>query len=368
MEKDEVAVYWLVIATSISALTSAVLYILGRCCAGFASNVGSVCFQAFAKRLDIREETFNQVTNLLVIPRLLSKLQIRSYRVVWTHDANAQTGDFVQWGWMRIPSKSWVLSLLSTFGVTHYVYVHHDLKTVRIVGPRIAVAALVDMSNVASTTSLTQGQLRELREAFGLDETHTTEADKRCMQWQRRVSCCTCLCMVDLWLIFGRTTFWLQVVAGSVQIVIGIVAVFQCTGQSCKWRGEQPAQRNDSDFHCPLLLTSDDVEQGAHSAEPGAFADLGNGEVCEVRHAFGQEEKRNTPHVDEESQRYSVLIARVYYYEVVAQTTMRSAAAEKMMHFGDSAKLYTMSIQPNFVRFVAERTMIHRQEALQICA
>ena len=367
MEKDSVAAYWLVIATSISALTSTALYILGRCCAGFCSNVSSVCFQAFAKRLDIREETFYQVTNLLVIPRLLSNLQMQSYRVVWTHDANAQTGDYVQWGWMRIPSKSWVLSLLSTYGITHYVHIQHDLKTVTIVGPRSAVAALINMSNAASTTSITRSQLNELREAFGLAETHSTQADKICIRWERRVSCCICLCIVDMWLIFGQTQLWLQVFAGSMPILIGLGAVFQRTWQTCEWRRGQAAQGNDRNLQLPLITTAEEIEAGFHSGEAGAFADSRDGQVCEDLYAFGQGVTCHTPHVDEEHQRYSVLIARVYYYEIVAQTPIKAAAAEKILEFGDSARLYTMSVHPNFVRFVAERTKIHRGEALHIC-
>ena len=341
------AAYWLVIATSISALTSTALYILGRCCSGLCSNIGSVCFQAFAKRLDIREETFYQVTNLLVIPRLLAELQMQSYRVAWTHDANAQTGDFVQWGWMRIPSKSWVLSLLSTCGITHYVHIKHDLKTVTIVGPRRAVAALIDMSNAASTTSITRSQLNELREAFGMAKTHTTQADKICRQWERRVSCCICLCTVDLWLIFGQTKVWLQVFAGSMPIVIGLSVVFQRTWQACKWRWGQAAQGNDGNLQCPLIATREEMEAGVYSGEAGAFADSRERHVCEDGYAFGQEEMCHTPYVDEEIKKYSVLVPRVYYYEVVAQTTIRVAAAEKILEFGDSAKLYTMSIKPN---------------------
>ena len=154
MAKDDAAVYWLIIATSISALTSTFLYILGRCCGTCWSNASSVGFQAFAQWLDIREETFHEVTNQMVFPRLLSGLELNSYRVVWHHDANAQTGDSVQRGWMRLPPKSYVLACLAVCGITHYVYIPHDLKTVTIVGPRRAIAALINASNSVSTTPL----------------------------------------------------------------------------------------------------------------------------------------------------------------------------------------------------------------------
>ena len=247
------------------------------------------------------------------------------------------------------------------------MHIQHDLKTVTIVGPRRAVAALIDMSNAASTTSITRRQLGELREAFGMSETHTTQADKICMQWERRVSCWICLCTVDMWLIFGQTKFWLQVFAGSLPIVIGLGALLQRAWQTCKWRWGQAAQRNDGNLECPLITTQEDMEACVYYREAGASADSRERQVCEDRYAFGQEEICHIPHVDEDIKKYSVLLPRVYYYEVVAQIPIRVVAAEKILEFGDSTKLYTMSIKPNFVQYVAERTMIHRQEALQIC-
>ena len=92
----------------------------------------------------------------------------QTFKVVWNHDANAQTGDFVQYGWLRLPTKSYVLRFLAVCGVTHYVYIPFDLKSVEIVGPAHAIRTLVDMSNLAATTSLTPEQLAILRQEFGM--------------------------------------------------------------------------------------------------------------------------------------------------------------------------------------------------------
>ena len=88
--------------------------------------------------------------------------------VGWNHDANAQTGDFVQWGWFRLPSKSHVLRFLAVCGVTHYVYIPSDLNCVVSVGPANAIAALIDLSNGAVTTRLAETRRDTLRCVFGM--------------------------------------------------------------------------------------------------------------------------------------------------------------------------------------------------------
>ena len=185
-DNDNSAVYWLILATSISSLTSAIFYIFQRSCSTCWGNISSICFQKFAECLEIREETFHEVTNLNSFPRMLQQLQLQSFMVIWKHDANAQTGDFLQFGWIRLPTKSYVLFFLSVLGVTHYVYIPSDLKSVSIVGPVYAISKLIDLSNVAATTRLTEVQLSTLREAFGMGNSWTT-ADRLCTLWERRV-------------------------------------------------------------------------------------------------------------------------------------------------------------------------------------
>ena len=186
MQSDNAAVYWLILATSISSVTTAILYLLQRCCGEFWGNICSVCFQNFAASLDLREETFHQVTNLLIFPRIFQQLQLQTFKVVWNHDANAQTGDCVQWGWLRLPTKSYVLSFLAVCGVTHYVYIPSDLNSVSIVGPADAIATLIDLSNEAATSRLTEAQLDTLRLEFGMGDA-CTKADKICTLWERRL-------------------------------------------------------------------------------------------------------------------------------------------------------------------------------------
>ena len=185
MVYDNSPVFWLILATSISSVTTAILYLFQRCCGNCWSNVGSLCFQRFATSLELRAETFNQVTNLLIFPRVFQQLKLLTFKVVWNHDANAQTGDFVQWGWFCLPTKSYFLWFLGVCGFTHYVWIPMDLQSVDIVGPAHGISTLIDLSNVAATTRLTEEQLETLRCSFGMGDSWT-RADKICTLWERR--------------------------------------------------------------------------------------------------------------------------------------------------------------------------------------
>ena len=116
---------------------------------------------------------------------MFQQLLLQTFKVIWNHDANAQNGDFVQWGWFRLPSKSYVLRFLALCGVTHYVYIASDLSSIEIVGPADAIAKLVDFSNVAALRRLDEMELDTLRHAFGMGDAWTT-ADKICTWWERR--------------------------------------------------------------------------------------------------------------------------------------------------------------------------------------
>ena len=71
-------------------------------------------------------------------------------------------------------------------GVTHYVYISGDLKSVEVVGSVESIAALMNLSNVAATRRLTDLQVIDLRRAFGVDDVWTS-ADKICVPWERRL-------------------------------------------------------------------------------------------------------------------------------------------------------------------------------------
>ena len=121
-----------------------------------------------------------------------------------------------------MPTKSYLLAFLSVCGVTHYVFIPADLSSVSIVGPVDAIAELIDLSNVAATTRLTDTQLDTLRRAFGMGDAWT-KADSVCRLWERRfVFCISSACYMGL---------GCRLNAGPARIIaaaVGVLAAFVC--------------------------------------------------------------------------------------------------------------------------------------------
>ena len=67
---------------------------LQRCCGHFAENLKALSFQKMGMFLNIGEDTF-AVTNVYFLQRLLDDLAIHSSRLVWLHDANAQSNSCI---------------------------------------------------------------------------------------------------------------------------------------------------------------------------------------------------------------------------------------------------------------------------------
>ena len=281
VHNNDFAIYWLILATSISSITTAVLYLFQKCCGQFWGNISSVCFQRFAACLELREESFNEVTNLLIFPRIFQQLHLQTFKVIWNHDANAQTGDFVQWGWFRLPTRSYLLTFLAVCGVTHYVYIPFDLKSVTIVGPADAISTLIDLSNVAATTRLTELQLDALRSAFGMGLSWT-KADRVCRLWERRLFFCMfAACFIFLGSILSAS---LDMIIAA---VVGVVAIVVC---ACRFRAftarrvlshlSLRRRRADLDDEMEIALTDTDhaLAQGLRELNPiESLIDVGDG-------------------------------------------------------------------------------------------
>ena len=74
-----------------SAATS-VLYCVADKFGHLWDNASALILTTIREFLDVEEDTFFRTTNLMVLPRLLQNLGVRSGRLQWCHDANAMTG------------------------------------------------------------------------------------------------------------------------------------------------------------------------------------------------------------------------------------------------------------------------------------
>ena len=370
METSNTAVYWLIITTSIGSIMSALLYLFQRCCGQFGGNIGNVCYQKCAKSLGIRQETFNQVTNLLSLPRIFQQLELETYKVIWNHDANAQTGDAVQHGWIPLPSKSFVLRFLSVCGVTHYVWIPFDIASITIVGPADAIAKLIDLSNEAATTRLTKEQLDTLREAFGIGDAWTT-ADKVATWWERRIV----LFMLSAACI-GLGFMWIPKVAAIIALVMAVgVACWSPRLQHLRgkmWRsGSTLCRRSrnrgiEDQMEVALVAQRHWDRVDSVEATAAVESDLRglNVDALETPQEVitWQELSRSEP-----AQLYSILLARSFYYEVVKQTKVTPKLNECIVKFANEPSMYAVLSKPNFSHYLAERTDIPKNASLHIC-
>ena len=374
---DNSAIYWLILATGISGLTSSLLYLCQRSCTDYWHNVGSICWQRLSSLAGLREETFQQVTNLLIFPRIFEQLGLQTFQMIWKHDANAQTRDCVQWGWFRLPSKSFVISFLSLCGVTHYVYIPMDLKYMTIVGPVEAIILLVDLSNVAATTRLNEFQLDSLRQALGLGDAWT-EADELFTRWERRVACCMLLvCYISLpaWVSLS-TALGLGMCLFAVSAVCRFWRAAMATASSLWYYlprlplstgvGSQ-LERELEDLHEELsqgLVEQVVIETGADISLEEEFwgAADDNSEASEIMHLPGSRDTQNARAI-----LYSLVLARGFFFEVVKQIWVTPCLEEMMVRFADSAQVYALPTQPNFVHYLAERTAVSDNASLHIC-
>ena len=372
MENDNAAIYWLILATSISSVTTAMVYLFKKCCGQIWANIGSICFQNFAASLELREETFKQVTNLLIFPRIFQQLQLQTFKVIWNHDANAQTGDFVQWGWMRLPTKSYLLSFLAICGVTHYVFIPYDLKSVEIVGPADAVATLIDLSNVAATTSLTETQLETLRHTFGMGDSWT-KADKVCTRWERR------------FVVLAFSTCYIGIASklesNEARLIVAVIGVVPAVLCACwynillarsalslsPWRRRFTLIDEENVLAQSMLELADNIPQPTTIAgvpDSGALPGTNQAAVFDALEILHE----TSPTVYGSSKIvYSVLTARGYYYEVVKQTQVIPRADELIVRFAQEAQMYAVQLRSNFVHHLAERTAIPDHTSLHIC-
>ena len=198
MEQSDI--WWLVVGTITGAVTSALLHCVAEIFSKCKSTIQETTFQYLAKRFDLAEHTFKNMTNSATIPRLLEQLDLRTYKYMWLHEANAAANDSVQHGYIRLPTKSIVCKFLAICHISHYIWISSDLQSIHIVAPSVSVTALIKISNQAATRRMTPQEERSLKVTFGCDA-FVTDVDATFIRYERVTlltlscigACCTFL-------------------------------------------------------------------------------------------------------------------------------------------------------------------------------
>ena len=81
-----------VVLVCVASAATSVLYCVANKFEHLWDNASALILTTMREYLDVEDHTFYQTTNLMVLPRLLQNLGIRSGKLQWCHDANAETG------------------------------------------------------------------------------------------------------------------------------------------------------------------------------------------------------------------------------------------------------------------------------------
>ena len=371
---DSGTIYYVVCMGIMTTCVTSFLFLCQKCCGVICANIGSVFFQLLAERLDLYEEDFKETTNLNAIPRIFDQLGLRTRRRVWMHEANAQTGDGQQWGWLRLPTKSYWLKFLSVCSVTHYVYIPHHLTDVCGVGPTKFFQTLINMSNASTTAELSEEQLESLRRELGIGDAWT-QADMICTLWERRILC-SCMLVVCYILVVPHQI-----------LIITSVLLFLCMLLAIGSRILLWCPRAASH----LRAASHDIEHGLVSDDrayqlmedpddlPMLAAERDHLEWISAerhhleRHAVGIGSSGDVhPTVEAEDlvaaeQIYSVVgLPKMHWYEVLTQRAVAPLPDEMIVEFKAVAQMYAVPLRPDFMHYLAQRTLIPNGAALQM--
>ena len=162
-------VQWLMLGSMFSLFSSALWYCWHRCYSGLRSCV----FQFVAHKFDLAEHKFG-TNNIVVITRLLKQIGLDTKRYVWQHDANAETGDSMMVGMIRLPTRSWFMWSLALLEITHYIYISDDGRELIFIGPCEVKESLLRLANVSANRKATESELQQLQEQL---------FDKHAFEW-----------------------------------------------------------------------------------------------------------------------------------------------------------------------------------------
>ena len=287
----------------------------------------------------------------------MGDLGIHSARMVWLHDANAQTNDCVQWGWFRLPTRSHLLYFLALCGITHYAYIPHDLSSLHIVGPRTGISTLVQMSNLAATQRLSTIHLQELRSSFGMVEDTYTTADQICCKIERQLAVVFCKS-----LLLGTVGFLGAVFLLSLTIIPGVlIAVWM---MFCAiWS----AWRNAVNVH---MIVEHETAMPRELEEALLSGAGENSAVSENVEVHIQDASIESFRHNGNEGVYNILVPTNYYYEVVMQKHFPPTSndvQEWLIEFNGQCQCYAIPCEKNFTTYIAQRTNVPSNASLSIC-
>ena len=296
------------------------------CRAAFARISGNIYAENLRKLracLGVVGNRHNSTTNWEVLPRIFKELGLFTRDIEYKHDANAQNGDGVQYGWHRLPCKSRLLAFFAYLEITHYVDMPSNGKPIYVVGPQDAVDLLIQCANESMTSKLSRSQKRALRKEFGMGP-HLSKADQLCLAHERRIllgSYLVSVCLVE----YVLSTFQQKAVFAVAVLVVTILYVIFRT---C---------RKDTEIDTIYEL------------EEGLLEDY-------------QEVTQEQVHITQPS--FTYMTVNNQWYESAMQAALPNDAEEPMIFFKDTPQLYVVPLVEKLVESVIKR--VHSPEGTSL--
>jgi hypothetical protein len=243
---------------------------------------------------------------------------------------------------MRIPSKSYLLSALSLFGLTHYIDISHKLNSITIVGPVEAIDALINASNQVSTSNVTPEQRAGLQRACGIGDSFT-RADEICVSLEKRIQ----RIILSVFVIAGLISWGPRLADTNTRLIYIMIGILTCV--------------------CVCLATGGwSVRQHTATQQLQAPADLTESliDVPDTTVSTVTEEEPSP----ESGNIVTIIWPQSYFFEVVHQGTFPQLSTdEALLHFTDTARAYAVALLPNLTRYLAEMTYVPPDASLHVC-
>ena len=371
---------FLIIGSVVSAGTSALWFIWRR----FEHSLHSCIFQRVAKRFELSSHEFVNVNNMPAITRLLHLLDLRTHTFLWQHDANVDGDDAIMTGYIRLPTHTWFLWVLSLLGISHYIWISHDATTIHAVGPNEFIRGLLRLSSRGANRQWQQVEVDRLREVL-LARAPRNEAESRCVQCERGAA--LALLCAAFALMTGPAHQWLLSTGLGLSIVIAFCcwhrhwlrslcagmtwapALMQCTRSCCRCL-RPPPEPADMLEQSLLEVAGMEEEQEPQSTHPRPSEQEPQSELeqdeemsddseaeAEVEH-----DEVKSDELEDAGTYYNVAVARDSWYEIPCRRPLPTSSEQSAFQMlggvggrGSTRLVCAMPFREDMLNYVAGR-------------
>ena len=361
------ATRYLVAGSVFSVVTSVLWCLWGR----FERSLQSFVFQIVASHFDLSYHNLRGVTNIVAIARILDQLHLRTHAYLWQHEVNVDSDDSIMTGYVRLPTQTWFLWLLSLVGISHYIWVKHDASEMVAVGPTNFLHALFRMSTDYANCEVPEEELQSLAAHL-----HTriprTLAERRCMCCER----CTVVALQSILLISTATAsqHWSFVVVIATSLLSFVCcwcrqalrehgahlafALPLCCCRRCRWWRRSHSDANDAFVEGVEALVS--IGQRA--------SELPETNDPELAAATPIDECPASAEPDMDRTHYSVVVARGHWYEVSSRHRLPLRTVHstfELLPGMGGCRAYAIPVQKDMPHYLAARA--RTEHVLYVC-